>query len=54
LEPSQGRQKEKVKERSKDTQLAGTQKKGKELVVLVVESYLTHTIPLMSLLGLSH
>jgi hypothetical protein len=41
LEPSQGKQKGKVKERSKDAQLVGT-KKGKKLVFLVLGSYFTH------------
>jgi hypothetical protein len=42
LEPSQGRQKGKTKERPKDNQPRGTKKKGRELVPLVVGSYLTH------------
>jgi hypothetical protein len=45
---SQGRQKGKAKERSKDVQPAGPKKKRRELVPLVVGSYLTHN-PLMSL-----
>jgi len=46
---SEGRQKGKAKERSKDVQPAGPKKKRKrELVPLVVGSYLTHN-PLMSL-----
>jgi hypothetical protein len=41
LEPSQRKQKEKAKERPKDTQPIGT-KKGKKLVPLVVGNYFTH------------
>jgi len=41
LEPSQGKQKGKAKERPKDDQLAKTKQK-KELVPFMVGSYLTH------------
>jgi hypothetical protein len=41
LEPSQGRQKGKAKERSKDIDTKN-QKKARKLIPLMVQSYLTH------------